>query len=238
MRCPFSRLRQSVLQVPVRPVKLDAVESRFTALRVACAKVSTIGAISWMPSARGVGKSTRPDGRKSRPWRGLRMVLQAVRRRACRGEQHVRNARSNCKYARQTSLSVASRLAPSRKSPIAISAPCFRTMSPRFAFGARPRSSLHALRVSASAARPANLPAPPAAGIVSVPMACFLINMIADCSVELNSEVAMNPHEGSVPFGSREPISFGVRNGRSCCRPDIASASALSTKRPESGLTN
>jgi hypothetical protein len=68
------------------------------------------------------------------------------------------------------------------------------------------------------------------AGIVAVPMACFLINMIPgysrlvcsrtfeslrlvhNFSVALTSELAMNPHEDSVPFGSREPIIFGVRN--------------------------
>jgi hypothetical protein len=47
------------------------------------------------------------------------------------------------------------------------------------------------------------------------------LRLVHNFSVEPTSEVAMNPHEGSVPFGSREPISFGVRNGRSCCRPDI-----------------
>ena len=98
------------------------------------------------------------------------------------------------------------------------------------ALPARPRSSLHALRVSASAARPANVPTPPAAGIVAVPMACFLINMIAgysrlvcsrtfeslrlvhNFSVKLTSERAMNLHEDSVPFGTHEPIGFGGRN--------------------------
>jgi hypothetical protein len=98
------------------------------------------------------------------------------------------------------------------------------------ALPARPRSSLHALRVSAGAARPAHLPAPPTAGIDAVLMACFLINMIPGysrrvCSrtfeslrlvhnvnVELTSELAMNLHEDSVPFGTHEPISFGGRN--------------------------
>jgi hypothetical protein len=61
-------------------------------------------------------------------------------------------------------------------------------------------------------------------------MACFLINMIPgdsrlvysgtfeslrlvhSFSVELTSELAMNPREDSVPFGTREPIIFGVWN--------------------------
>ena len=67
-------------------------------------------------------------------------------------------------------------------------------------------------------------------GILAVPMACFLINMIPgysrlacsrtfeslrlvhNFSMELTSELAMNPHEDSVPFGPCEPIIFGVRN--------------------------
>src|ERR1700685_1357691 len=76
----------------------------------------------------------------------------------------------------------------------------------------------------------AEFAAPPTAGILAVSMACFLINMIPgysrlvcsrtfeslrmvhNFSVALTSELAMNPHEDSVPFGSREPIIFGVRN--------------------------
>ena len=100
----------------------------------------------------------------------------------------------------------------------------------RPASGSGPARGLHStLCMSALGARPANVPSPPGAGIVAVPMACFLINMIpADSrlvcsstfeslrsfhnfSVELTSELAMNSPDDSVPFGTREPIIFGVR---------------------------
>ena len=38
------------------------------------------------------------------------------------------------------------------------------------------------------------------------------LRLVHSFSMELTSELAMNPHEDSVPFGPCEPIIFGVRN--------------------------
>ena len=124
---------------------------------------------------------------------------------------------------------------------------CFLTMSPCFALGASPQI-FTPLFASAGATRPANLSAPPAAGIVAVPMACFLINMIPgygrlvcsrtfeslrlihNFSMELTSELAMNPHEDSVPFGPCEPTIFGVGT-----RFELLQKSRLTTGRVRIG---
>ena len=114
-------------------------------------------------------------------------------------------------------------------------APCFRTMSPCFAFGASPRI-FTPLFASAGATRPANVPAPPTPGIVALRLACFLINMIPghngivcartfeslrlvhNFSIEPTSELAMNPHEDSVPFGPYEPLFRCAGSGLNCFR--------------------